>query len=224
MEANENIRQIEINGIKMEVDLRTCKQISTYKVGDNVKILKKNYDKYEVYSGVIVDFVNFKERPAIVIAYFVQDYSGVSIKFETITQNTTDVEFAPCLPHELKINKDGRAAYGALNEKMASLIRAFRDLPGKHVLMTAKLEKSQDEMGRMLYNPSMPGKSLTQQLPYHFDFCFPLRVEKDGEGNTHRALMCDSDGLWLAKSRSHVLDAWEEPNLGDIIRKIGGEA
>lgn len=127
------------------------------------------------------------------------------------------------LAHELKTNKDGRAAYGELNSKMASLIRAFRDLPGKHVLMTAKLEKSQDEMGRILYSPSMPGKSLTQQLPYFFDFCFPLRVERDADGNTQRALMTDSDGLWLAKSRSHHLEQWEAPDLGAIIRKIGGE-
>lgn len=106
MTNNEFIREIEINGIKMEVDLRTCKQISTYKIGDNVKVLKKTYNNdYSIYSGVIIDFVNFKERPAIVIAYFDQDYSGVSIKFETITQDTKDIEFAPCLPHELKINK-----------------------------------------------------------------------------------------------------------------------
>ena len=104
---------------------------------------------------------------------------------------------------------------------MAELIRAFRDLP-KHVLMTAKLEKSQDEMGRILYSPSMPGKSLTMQLPYFFDFVFPLRVEKDAEGKTQRALMTDSDGLWLAKSRSHKLEAWEAPDLGAIIEKIGG--
>ena len=106
MANNEFTKEIEINGIKVEVDLRTCKQITTYKIGDNVKVLRKEYnDQFNVYSGVIVDFVNFKERPAIVIAYFDRDYSGVSIKFETITQETKGIEIAPCLPHELKINK-----------------------------------------------------------------------------------------------------------------------
>lgn len=106
MQEQDYIRQIEINGIKVEVDLRTCKTISTYKVGDNVKILRKEYDGYRTYSGVIIDFVAFKERPAIVVAYFDQNYSGVDIKFETITQDSVDIEIAPCLPHELKINKD----------------------------------------------------------------------------------------------------------------------
>ena len=102
---NEFIRQIEINGIKVEVDLRTCKTITTYKIGDNVKVLKKGYSDYSVFSGVIVDFVNFKERPALVVAYFSQSYSGTDIQFETITKDTKDFEIAPCLPHELKLNK-----------------------------------------------------------------------------------------------------------------------
>lgn len=104
---NEYIREIEINGIKLEVDLRTCKQITTYKVGDNVKILKKNgCSNHQVYSGVIVDFVNFKELPAIVVAYFDQSYYGTDIKFETITKDSDDIEIAPSLPHELELNKD----------------------------------------------------------------------------------------------------------------------
>jgi len=126
------------------------------------------------------------------------------------------------LQYELKRNKDGRAAYGELNSTMNELIRAFRDLPGKHVYMSAKLEKSQDEMGRMLYNPGMPGKSLTQGIAYFFDEVLALRVEKDADGNTQRALMCDSDGLWAAKDRSGKLDAWEAPDLGAVIAKIGG--
>ena len=104
---NDFIREIEINGIKVEVDLRTCKRIDTFKIGDNVKVLKKQYgEEYKVYSGVIVDFVNFKERPALVVAYFDNSYSGVNIKFETITKDSKDIEIAPCLPHEMKLNKD----------------------------------------------------------------------------------------------------------------------
>jgi hypothetical protein len=129
-----------------------------------------------------------------------------------------------CLNHEKKVNKDPRAAYGAMQEQMADIIRAFRDIPGRHVLMTAKLEKTQDEMGRVLYSPSMPGNKTGQALPYFFDEVLALRVEKDAEGNTQRALMCDSDGLWLAKDRSGKLSAWEAPDLGEIIAKIGGVA
>ena len=123
---------------------------------------------------------------------------------------------------EKKIAKDPRQAYGAMQEQMSDLIRAFRDIPGKHVYMSAKLEKSQDETGRMLYAPSMPGNKVGQQLPYFFDEVLALRVEKDAEGSTQRALMCDSDGLWQAKDRSGKLAAWEAPDLGAIVEKING--
>ncbi|MFN8995946.1 MAG: ATP-binding protein [Pseudomonadota bacterium] len=127
-----------------------------------------------------------------------------------------------CLNTEKKATKDPRQAYGAMQEQMADIIRAFRDLPGRHVLMTAKLEKSQDEMARILYAPSMPGNKTGQSLPYFFDEVLALRVERDADGNTQRALMCDGDGSWLAKDRSGKLDAWEAADLGAIIAKIGG--
>jgi energy-coupling factor transporter ATP-binding protein EcfA2 len=123
---------------------------------------------------------------------------------------------------EKKLNKDPRAAYGAMQEQMADIVRAFRDLAGRHVYMSAKLEKTQDEMGRVLYSPSMPGNKFGQSLPYFFDQVLALRVEKDAEGISQRALMCDSDGLWQAKDRSGKLGPWEAPDLGQIIAKIGG--
>ena len=125
---------------------------------------------------------------------------------------------------EKKLTKDPRQAYGALQEQMTDLIRAFRDLPKKHVYMSAKTEKATDENGRILYSPSLPGNKLGQMLPYFFDEVLALRVERDSDGATHRGLMCDSDGLWTAKDRSGKLSAWEDAELGAIIRKITGES
>ncbi|AIM40755.1 Sak4-like ssDNA annealing protein [Idiomarinaceae phage 1N2-2] len=145
-------------------------------------------------------------------------------QFDSVALDSISEIAEVVLSAEKKKTKDPRQAYGALQEIMGDLIRSFRDLPGKHVYFSAKLEKSQDEMGRMLYAPSMPGNKLAQGLPFFFDEVLALRVEKDGEGNTQRALMCDSDGLWTAKDRSGKLESWEAPDLGEIIRKIGGES
>lgn len=150
--------------------------------------------------------------------------SGESSQFRSVALDSISEIAEVVLNHEKKVNKDPRAAYGAMQEQMSDIIRAFRDLPGKHVYMSAKLEKTQDEMGRVLYAPSMPGNKTGQSLPYFFDEVLALRVEKDAEGNTQRALMCDSDGLWLAKDRSGKLSGWEAPDLGAIIAKIGGAA
>jgi len=147
--------------------------------------------------------------------------SAEAAEFESVALDSISEIAEVVLNAEKKINKDPRAAYGAMQEQMADNIRGFRDLPGKHVYMSAKLEKTQDEMGRVLYAPSMPGNKTGQSLPYFFDEVLALRVEKDAEGMTRRALMTDGDGLWLAKDRSGKLDVWEDADLGDIIRKIG---
>jgi phage nucleotide-binding protein len=143
-------------------------------------------------------------------------------EYESVALDSISEIAEVVLNAEKKIAKDPRQAYGAMQEQVSDLIRAFRDLPGKHVYMSAKLEKSQDEMGRMLYAPSMPGNKVGQSLPYFFDEVLALRVERDAEGNTQRALMCDTDGLWAAKDRSGKLAPWEAPDLGAIIEKIGG--
>tara|TARA_R110000868_G_scaffold259864_1_gene518170 strand:- start:6064 stop:6741 length:678 start_codon:yes stop_codon:yes gene_type:complete len=149
--------------------------------------------------------------------------SAEAAQFESVAIDSISEIAEVCLNYEKKVNKDPRAAYGAMQEQMADIIRVFRDLPNKHVYMSAKLEKTQDEMGRVLYAPSMPGNKTGQSLPYFFDEVLALRVERDAEGNSQRALMCDSDGLWLAKDRSGKLDAWEVPDLTVIINKIGAK-
>ena len=126
------------------------------------------------------------------------------------------------LAHEKTEAKDPRQAYGALQDAMAYIVRAFRDLP-KHVYFTAKCEKTADETGRLLYAPAMPGNKLAQSLPYFFDEVLAMRVERDEDGTTQRALLTSSDGLWQAKDRSGRLDDWEPADLGEIIKKIGGE-
>lgn len=149
--------------------------------------------------------------------------SAEAAQFESVAIDSISEIAEVCLNYEKKVNKDPRAAYGAMQEQMADIIRVFRDLPAKHVLMTAKLEKTQDEMGRILYAPSMPGNKTGQSLPYFFDEVLALRVEKDADGFAQRALMCDSDGLWLAKDRSGKLESWEAPDLTVIINKIGAK-
>ena len=119
--------------------------------------------------------------------------------------------------------KDPRQAYGALLDSMNALIRDFRDLP-MNVYISAKMEKVQDDTGRIFYGPSAPGTKVAQSLPYFFDEVFVLRVEKNQEGQLERWLQTVPDGTFIAKDRSGKLDAFERPDLGAIISKIGGRA
>jgi phage nucleotide-binding protein len=169
-----------------------------------------------------VSFVEVSSYDTLMEAYKWVTESDEAKHFESIALDSISEIAEVVLNHEKKIAKDPRQAYGSMQEQMSDIIRAFRDIPNKHVYFTAKCEKATDETGRILYAPSMPGNKTGQQLPYFFDEVLALRVEKDQEGIAQRALMCDSDGIWQAKDRSGKLDTWEAPDLGSIIAKIGG--
>lgn len=173
-------------------------------------------------NGANIPFIEVCDMATLTEAYAWLVDSAEGQQFQSVALDSISEIAEVVLNAEKKKTKDPRAAYGAMQEQMTDLIRAFRDLPGRHVYMTAKLDKATDEQGRILYAPSMPGNKTGQQLPYFFDEVFALRVEKDAEGQPVRALMTQSDGLWLAKDRSGKLDAWEAPDLGAIIAKIGG--
>jgi len=170
--------------------------------------------------GQDIPYIEIDSMATLGEAYTWLTESAEAKNYESVALDSISEIAEVCLLSEKAVLKDGRAAYGETNEKMAQLIRAFRDLTGRHVLMTAKLEKVQDEQGRILYGPSMPGKRLTQDLAFFFDEVLVMRIERDAEGAVQRALQCAGDGLWTAKDRSGKLDTWEGPDLGAVIAKI----
>lgn len=101
----ETTKIIEINGIKMEIDLRSAKVIDNYKVGDNIKILVKDYDNFKSYLGTIIGFDEFEKTPTIVIAYLKTSYGAASIEFVYYNSKTKDVEICPLNNWDLPVSK-----------------------------------------------------------------------------------------------------------------------
>ncbi len=98
-------RIIEVAGVKMEVDLRYAKTIDTFKIGQAIKVLIKEYgDSYMTYPGVIVGFDNFVQRPCIVIAYAKGGYDP-DIKFVCLTKDSKDIEMVPMIDDEMRFTK-----------------------------------------------------------------------------------------------------------------------
>lgn len=170
-----------------------------------------------------VPYIEVNSYDSLMEAYKFVAQSSEAQQFQSIAIDSISEIAELVLAHEKRTNKDGRAAYGEMAVQVTEIIRAFRDLAGKHVYFSAKAEKSQDETGRMLYAPSMPGAKMGQALPYLVDEVFALRTEKAPDGTLARALQCQPDGAWQAKDRSGCLAMWEAPDLGAIIRKISGE-
>ena len=104
----EDKRIVEIDGVKIEVDLRTAKRIDTFRVGDNVKVLCKEYDGVKIKPGIITDFANFKEKPTIVVAVLEESYSGVSINFVHIYEGMEEqYEIVYATEDEVKLSQEG---------------------------------------------------------------------------------------------------------------------
>lgn len=141
--------------------------------------------------------------------------------FEWICLDSISEIAEVCLAWEKANTKDPRAAYGALQDKMGAIIRAFRDLPGKNVYFSCKQERQTEQTtGAQLYFPSLPGQKLGQGIGYYFDEVFALRVERDAEGAVTRWLQTGRDFTHEAKDRSGALAMFEPPNLGAIAAKI----
>lgn len=141
--------------------------------------------------------------------------------FDTVCLDSITEIGEVVLANAKKQVKDPRQAYGELLEKMQNTIKAFRDLPQKHVYMAAKMEPSKDEMtGVIKYGPSMPGSRLGPQLPYLFDEVFHLGIGKTPDGTQYRFLQTQPDLQYEAKDRSGALDPVEYPDLTYVFNKI----
>jgi phage nucleotide-binding protein len=172
--------------------------------------------------GADVPYIEINTMADLYEAYEWATSSEEAKHYESIALDSISEIGEVVLAAEKKVKIDGKKihgmkAYGEMQDKMADLIRAFRDLPNRHVYFSAKMEKSTDELGCVSYAPSLPGNKFAQQLPYFFDEVFALRIESFG-----RALLTQTDGLWSAKDRSGRLERLEPPDLGAIIKKIGG--
>ena len=105
---SEENRVIEVNGVKLEVDMRYARRIDEFRVGDTVKVLDKRNDKNEMRTGVITDFANFKELPTIMVAVYKSGdwWSAPTIEFIPYNSDTKDIEIVGVSAEEVMVSKD----------------------------------------------------------------------------------------------------------------------
>ena len=103
-----DMQVIEINGVKLEVDMRTAKRIEELRIGDKVKVLVKEYgDSFKVHPGVIVGFEPFAKLPTIVICYAIISFSSFDLKFLHFNAKTAEgFEIIKALDDDIELSKD----------------------------------------------------------------------------------------------------------------------
>jgi len=152
-------------------------------------------------------------------AYMWALQSAEAKKYDTFCLDSLSEIAEVVLAEELKKTPDPRKAYGETQQQMYKIIRAFRDLPSKHIVMIAKEFLSESGLVKCA-NPIMPSEKLQAQLPYFFDLVLHMFVGNNpSTGERYTAIHTSSTSTWQAKDRSGNLDAIEYPNLAAIFTK-----
>jgi hypothetical protein len=80
---------VEIAGVKYEVLIDEARRIESFRVGDTIKVLQKEYnDTYKSSYGVILGFDDFKDFPNIQVALLSMSYNSAVISIVDINPST----------------------------------------------------------------------------------------------------------------------------------------
>lgn len=108
--------------------------------------------------------------------------------------------------------------------RMSNIIRTMCSLPCD-VILTCHLSVEKDQIsGRMHTVPILTGK-LREKIPILFSEQYCMVTEPTPTGTEYK-LLTQPDGHYTAKTRLGTggrLKKWEEPNITNILRKVGIE-
>lgn len=105
METEKTI--FEINGVKLEVDLRTARRIEEIRIGSPVRLLNKSsYGGNKVYPGVVIGFEPFKDLPTIVVAYVEEDWLKYEIKVVAINSKQENFDLIAAVDPDFSIDRE----------------------------------------------------------------------------------------------------------------------
>lgn len=120
-----------------------------------------------------------------------------------------------------KKKTDPRQAYGDMATELIDLVKAFRDLSGFNVIVTAKEVTKTDPITNVSRaEPAAPGQQVGPALPYLFDEVFHASTATDNAGKTYHYLRTRASFNADAKDRSGALDEIEYPDFAHIFGKI----
>jgi hypothetical protein len=166
-----------------------------------------------------VPYIDISTYKGLTEAYQWVLQSSEAKKYQTFGLDSLSEVAETVLGEELKKTNDPRRAYGEMQQQMYRLIRNFRDINGKHIVMVAKQMMTHVGLTTCAC-PIMPSEKLQAQLPYFFDLVLHMYVGADPtNGKSYSAIHTQSSVNWQAKDRSGMLDSIEFPHLGGIFKK-----
>jgi len=118
---------IEVNGVKLEIDLRHAKRVDELRVGDRVKVLVKTYSDYQVHAGVVIGFEPFKNLPTVIVAYVSKDWQKAEIKFLHFNAQTKETEIVKAIDDD-SLDLDKERILQVLDKEIETKRREIADI------------------------------------------------------------------------------------------------
>lgn len=148
----EGLTTIEVNGVKLEVDLRTARRVEELRVGSKVKVMTKDYSGHHVYPGVVCGFEPFKTLPTIIVCYLVVDYNKAELRTVGYNAESKDVEIVASIDDVLLVDQ-------------AEVTQFFDREQAKLEQQIADLQAKRDYFVRMFgaYFPKQPEPALAER-------------------------------------------------------------
>ncbi len=184
--------------------------------GTNINVIDMTLDD----EGKLVPVVSRHERIKEAYKFLLTDEA--KSKYKTIfIDSLTEIAQAihAMVLSEFPDRKDALPMWGAYNTRMRELIRAFRDIPGYHVVFTclSRIEKDETTGKKNAAFDCQGG--IADRLPGFMDLVMYLKIDSEGK----RELLCHPTDSVLAKDRSSKLAKVEPADLGFIFNKILNE-
>ena len=84
-----------IQGTHFEISRAPEQPMTTFvRIGDRVKVMKKQYDGWKTYPGIVVSFDNFKDMPTFNIVYVNASYSSCELNSIAFNEETKDIKLS----------------------------------------------------------------------------------------------------------------------------------
>lgn len=104
MESEKTI--IEVNGVRLEVDMRYARRIEEIRIGSPVKLLYKGgYSGPKVYPGIVIGFEPFRDLPTILVAYIEDDFSKAEVKIASINAKNEQFDMVAAVDPDFAVDR-----------------------------------------------------------------------------------------------------------------------
>jgi len=132
---------IDIQGVKMEVDLRHATRVDEIRVGDRVRVLcKPTYGETAVRAGIVIGFEPFETLPTIIVCYVDAEYSNCNLKFVYFNAKTTEYELILSVDDD-KLALDRSEMLTAFDRQIEAKRKEMDELLDKKAFFEQKFER-----------------------------------------------------------------------------------